>query len=126
MIWDVFNCWAALNNICDENSKLEKINFQSEHWQKLENIHTLLYFFWKYTEFVLQEQFILQLATQFYIQIQITLNSITWKKNKYVVFNNTFINAVKIEVEIFKKYNSFMQDNNIYFIVSVFDFWIKT
>ena len=47
------------------------------------------------------------------------------KKNKYAVFNDTLINAVKIEVESFKKYNSFMQNNNIYFIVSVFDSQIK-
>ena len=48
------------------------------------------------------------------------------KKNKYVVFNNILINTVKVEIEIFEKYNSFMWDNDIYFIVSVLDFWIKT
>ena len=48
------------------------------------------------------------------------------EKNKYTVFDDIFINVVKIKVEIFEKYNNFMQNNNIYFIVSVFDFWIKT
>ena len=43
------------------------------------------------------------------------------KKNKYIIFNDILINVIKIEVEIFKKYNSFMQDNNIYLIISVLD-----
>ena len=45
MIWDIFDCWAALNDTCDENSELEKIKLQSEHWQRLEDIHILLYSF---------------------------------------------------------------------------------
>ena len=55
MIQDVFDYWAAFNDTCDKNSELEKIKFQSEHWQRFENIHILLYSFWEYTEFVSQK-----------------------------------------------------------------------
>jgi hAT family C-terminal dimerisation region len=126
MIRDAFDCRAALNDTCDENRELEKIKLQPEHWQRLEDIRTLLHPFWEYTEFVSREQPTLQLAARFYIQIQATLNSITRKKGKYAAFDDTLINAVKAGVETFEKYNSFMRDNDIYFIASVLDPRIKT
>jgi hypothetical protein len=101
------------------------MKLQSEHWQRLEDIRILLYPFWEYTEFVSREQPTLQLAAQFYIQIQATLNLIMRKEGKYAVFDNTLINAVKAEVKTFERYNNFMQNNDIYLIASVLNPRIK-
>jgi hypothetical protein len=106
--------------------ELEPLQLTQAHWDQLRQIRKVLEPFNKYTNFISKQQPTIQNSAMLYKQLEQMLYRITKKEGEYTQFDKNLIDAVKVGLDLFNEYHSFMKSNNIYYLATILDPRIKT
>ena len=126
MIKDAELCRRALEDTIDIYPELEPLQLTQAHWDQLRQICKVLEPFNKYTDFISKQQPTIQNSAMLYKRLEQTLYRITKKEGEYAQFDKNLIDAVKVGLDLFNEYHSFMKSNDIYYLATILDPRVKT